>query len=126
MPLADAIYRRQKWVKPLNPKHFFPAVRKWMQLGIAKVWGSDNSRALLIAMFMPNAYTGEMSGLIFTWWSDGPTTDVFERFEEESKRCNCAQIYSSVFGNVRMKSVERLYRMKGFELHEQVFRKIYG
>lgn len=125
-PLAQAISQRQKWVRPMKPEWFFPQIEKWLRLGLAEAWGSDDNKTLLIALFTPNAYTGEMGGMVFVWWSlsNGKTSNqMFNQFEMEARRRGCAHIYSSVFGEVRSEAINRLYRMKGFEPHEQVFRK---
>jgi hypothetical protein len=89
------------------------------------VWGGEDGKTLLVSLFTQNAYTGEDCGMIFCWLSVGKEAmKAFEMFENEAKRRKCAFVYSSVLGGQRPEALARLYRSKGFEPYESVYKKV--
>jgi hypothetical protein len=121
--LAKRIERRQKWPRPFDADHFFPACRGMMIQNLLKVWGCGD--AAIGGLFVKNLYAGTLDGIVLFWWSlDGEKSEkLWGLFEREARKCGCDRIATSTFGDVRAEALGRLYRRKGFEESERVYTK---
>jgi hypothetical protein len=123
LPLAREVQERQKWPLPLEPVHFFSTVHNLMDQGLLKIWGCE--RAVLGGLFVNNLWTGLPEALTLFWWAfPGVNTEPLRlAFEAEAEARKVTRVSTAIFGGVRSKAMERLYRMKGYEPSEIIYGK---
>jgi hypothetical protein len=123
LPLIRDVEVRQKWPRPFNPDHFFPTVHGMLDSGMLKIWGCES--AVLGGLFISNLWSGLSEGLVLFWWArQGVNTEPLRiEFEAEAERRKVTRVSTAIFGGVRSKAMERLYRMKGYEPSEIIYGK---
>lgn len=98
-----------------------------MEAHIARVWVTESERSILGALFTPNIFTGAPGAFAIFWFSlggdGGGPLELLATFEAVARATRCKFIYSSSFNALKGSAMDRLYRMKGFEPSETVFRK---
>lgn len=110
-----------------NPKHFFPAWRRMMEIGVARTW--ENDGCVLGALFTPEIYSGNIQVHVFFWFSlpeargTGRPIDLMKACEEAARQAGAFKLSSSAHVKSSPQRAENAYKKLGFEFSESVFTK---
>jgi len=106
-----------------NPDHYFPAMWNSMSNDLVAAWGGKS--ALLVAMFYPQIFTGEMVGVVSLWAGNGSPDAIplLREFAVEARKRKCVSIHASSFGASRADTMARLYGRLGYVAEEVSYSK---
>lgn len=108
-----------------NPKHFFPAWQRMMEIGVARAW--ENDGCVLGALFTPELYSGKMQAHVIFWFSlpeargTGRPQELLAACEDAARKAGAFKLSSSAHVQSNPISATRSYLKRGYKLSEELF-----
>ena len=111
----------------VNRKHFFPAWRRMMEIGVARTWETEG--AVLGAIFTPELYSGQIQVHVIFWFAlpeargTGRPQALLEACELAAANAGAFKISSSAHVKSSPARAAGAYHKRGYEETETVFTK---
>lgn len=108
-----------------NPRHFFPAWRRMMEIGVARTWETEG--AVLGAIFTPELFSGKIQVHVIFWFSlpeargTGRPQELLSACEEAARAAGAFKISSSAHVKSNPICATRSYLKRGYEKSEELF-----
>lgn len=126
-PIFLHIERETGFTGRFKSKHFFPAWRRMLEIGVARTWETDG--AVLGAIFTPELFGGDIQVHVIFWFSlpeargTGRPLELLDACEAVAANAGAFKISSSAHVKSTPARAAAVYRKRGYEETETVFTK---